>query len=149
MPYKNDLKTNSFFKPWGYNLCNTVTKYRVFKKSRNPWRNAIKMLFFCVMQFSYNKCWKCPPLRSSQRCAYRIMLANSFCIVPVDILSTVRWTLAWSSCSVCVDDLNTQYPWDAPIKRSLGGLSSGIVEATIPFKWGVQETQIPSNPWDS
>jgi hypothetical protein len=43
---------------------------------------------------------------------------------------------------VCVDDLNTQYPWDAPIKRSLGGLSPGIVEATISLKWGVQETQI-------
>jgi hypothetical protein len=75
------------------------------------------------------------------------MLANTFCNVPVDILSTVRWMLAWSSCSVCVVDLNTQDPWDAPIKRSLGGLSPRIVETTICFKWGVQETQIPSKPW--
>jgi hypothetical protein len=36
--------------------------------------------------------------------------------------------------AVCVDDLNTQYPSDAPIKRSLGGLSPGIVEATIYLK---------------
>jgi hypothetical protein len=46
----------------------------------------------------------------------------------------------------CVGDLNTQYPWDAPIKRSLGGLSPETVEATISLKWGVQETQIPSKP---
>jgi hypothetical protein len=50
---------------------------------------------------------------------------------------------------VCVDYLNTQYPWDAPIKRSLLVLSPGIVEATISLKWGVQETQIPSKPWVS
>jgi hypothetical protein len=102
---------------------------------------------FYFFYIYYNKCWKCPPLRSSQRCTRRIMLANTFCNVPVDILSTVRWMLVWSSCSVCVDDLNTQYPWDAPIKSSLGGLSPGIVEATISLKWGVQETQIPSKPW--
>jgi hypothetical protein len=98
------------------------------------------------MPFSY-KCWKCPPLRSSQRCTRQIMLANTFCNVPVDILSTVRWMLAWSSYSVCVDDLNKQYPWDAHIKRSLVGLSPEIVEATISLKWGVQKTQIPSKPW--
>jgi hypothetical protein len=69
--------------------------------------------------------------------------------VPVDILSTVRWMLAWSSCSVCVDDLNTQYPWDASIKRSLWGLSPVIVEAIIALKLGVQETQTPSKPWVS
>jgi hypothetical protein len=49
--------------------------------------------------------------------------------------------------TVCVDDLNTEYPLDAPIKRSLGGLNPGIVEATISLKWGVQETQIASKPW--
>jgi hypothetical protein len=47
----------------------------------------------------------------------------------------------------CVGGLNTQYPWDAPIKRSLRGLSPGIVEATVSLKWGVQEAQIPSKPW--
>jgi hypothetical protein len=94
--------------------------------------NILFLLYF--MPISYNKCWKCPPLRSTQRCTRRIMLANTFCNVPVDILSTVRWMLAWSSCSVCVDDLNTQYPWDAPIKRSQGGLSPVIVEATISLK---------------
>jgi hypothetical protein len=41
---------------------------------------------------------------------------------------------------VCVDDFNTRYPWDAPIQISLGGLSPGIVEATVSLKWGVQET---------
>jgi hypothetical protein len=85
-----------------------------------------KFYFFIIMPISYNKFWKCPPLRSSQRCTRRVMLANTFCNVPVDILSTVRWMLAWSSCTVCVDDLNIQYPRDAPIKRSLGGgLKSG------------------------
>jgi hypothetical protein len=103
--------------------------------------------FLIIIPISYNKCWKCPPLRSSQRSTRRIMLASTFYNVPVDILSTVSWMLAWSSCSVCVDDLNTQYPWDSPIKRSLGGLSPGIVEATISLKWGIQETQIPSKPW--
>jgi hypothetical protein len=93
------------------------------------------------MPISYNKCWKCPPLRSSQRCTRRIMLANTFCNVQIDILSTMRWMLA-STLAVCVDDLNTQYPWDAPIKISLG-----IVEATVSLKCDVQETQIPSNPW--
>jgi hypothetical protein len=50
---------------------------------------------------------------------------------------------------MCVDDLSTQYPWDAPIKRNLGGLSPGIVKATVSLKWGVQEAQIPSKPWVS
>jgi hypothetical protein len=60
-----------------------------------------KCYFFIIMPISYNKCWKCSPLLSSQRCTRRIMLANTFCNVPVDILSTVSWVLAWSSCSVC------------------------------------------------
>jgi hypothetical protein len=107
----------------------------------------INFIFFVIMPIYYNKCWKCPPLRSSQRCTRRIMLANTFCNVSVYILSTVRWMLAWSSCGVCVDGLNTQYPWDVRIKISLGGLSMGILEATISLIWGVQQTQIPSKPW--
>jgi hypothetical protein len=39
-----------------------------------------------------------------------------------------------------VDDLNSQYPSDASIKRSLEGLSPEIVEATISLELGVQET---------
>jgi hypothetical protein len=100
------------------------------------------------MPFSYNKCWKCPPLRSSQRCTRRIMLVNTFCNVQVDVLSTVRWMLAWSSCSVCVDDLNTQYPWDAPIKRSLGGRKSGNRGGHNLFEMASRK-QIPSKPWVS
>jgi hypothetical protein len=96
------------------------------------------------MPISYNKCWKCPPLRSSQRCARRIMLANTLC----QLISCPQCAECWpEALTVCVDDLNTQYPWNAPIKRSLGGLSLAIVEATISLKWGVQETQIPSKPW--
>jgi hypothetical protein len=60
-----------------------------------------KFYFFIIMPISYNKRWKCPSLRSSQRCTRRIMLANTFCNVPVYILSTVRWMSAWSSCSMC------------------------------------------------
>jgi hypothetical protein len=60
--------------------------------------------------------------------------------------STLNVGLKLLQC-VCVDDLNTQYPWDAPIKTSLGGLSPRIAEATVSLKLGVQETQIPSKPW--
>jgi hypothetical protein len=98
-------------------------------------------LFFIIIPISYNMCWKCPPLRSSQRCTRRIMLANTFCNVPVDILSTVRWLLAWSSCSVCgwfEYTVSLRYPHRK--KSGGGGLSPGIVKATISLKWGVQET---------
>jgi hypothetical protein len=106
----------------------------------------INVIFF-IMPIYYNKCWKCPSLRSSQRCIRRIMLANTFCNVPVDILSTVRWMLAWSSCSVCGWSEYTVSLICPHKKKSGGGLSPGIVEATITLKWGVQETQIPSKPW--
>jgi hypothetical protein len=105
-----------------------------------------KFDFFIIMPFSYNKCWKCQSLRSSQSCTRRIMLANTFCNVPVDILSTVRWMFAWRSCSVC-GWFEYTVSLRFPIQRSLRGLSPGIVEATISLKWGVQETQIPSKPW--
>jgi hypothetical protein len=72
------------------------------KKVTQPMEKCSINFIFIIMHISYNKCWKCPPSRSSQRCTRRITLANTFCNVPVDVLSTVRWMLAWSSCSVCV-----------------------------------------------
>jgi hypothetical protein len=66
------------------------------------------------------------------------------------LISCPQCTECWpETLAVCVDDLITQYPWDAPIKRSQKGLSSGIVETTISLKCGVQETQIPSKLWVS
>jgi hypothetical protein len=63
------------------------------------------------------------------------------------LISCPQCAESWpEALAVCVD-LNTQYPWDAPITRSLGGLSPGIVKATVLLKWGVQETHIPSKPW--
>jgi hypothetical protein len=76
------------------------------------------------MPIYYNKCWKWPPLRSSHRCTRRIMLTNTFCNVPVDILSTVNWMLAWSSCSVC-GWFEYTVSLRCPHKEKSGGLKSG------------------------
>jgi hypothetical protein len=84
----------------------------------------INFTFFIIMPFSYNKCWKCPPLRSSQRCTRRIMLGNTFCNVPVDILSPLRWMLARSSCSVC-GWFEYTVSLTCPHKKKSGGLKSG------------------------
>jgi hypothetical protein len=80
--------------------------------------------FFFILPISYNKCWKCPPLRSSQRWTQLIMLANTFFNVPVDILSTVRWMLSWSSCSVC-GWFEYTVSLRCPHKKKSGGLKSG------------------------
>jgi hypothetical protein len=79
---------------------------------------------FIIMPISYNKCWKCQLLRSSQRCTRRIMLANTCCNVPVDILSTARWMLAWSSCSVC-GWFEYTVSLRCPHKKTSEGLKSG------------------------
>jgi hypothetical protein len=134
------------WKGCGRKLSWSNLRYRCSKSHATHGEMQYKFYFCIIMPVSYNKCRKCPPLRSSQRCTRRIMLANTFCNVPVDILSTVRRMLAWSSCSVC-GWFEYTVSLRCPINRSLGGLSPGIVEATISLKWGVQETQIPSKTW--
>jgi hypothetical protein len=62
--------------------------YRMSKKSGNPWRNAIYIflllcLFLIISAENVHH-------YALQRCTQRIMLANTFCNVPVDILSTER-----------------------------------------------------------
>jgi hypothetical protein len=74
-------------------------------------------------------------------------LANTFCNVPVDILSTVRWMLARSSCSVCGWYQYT-VSLRCPHKKVWGGgLKSGDRGGHNLFEMRVQETQIPSKPW--
>jgi hypothetical protein len=101
----------------------TLDQVQSVQKVTQPMEKC-NIIFFIIMPISYNKWWKCLPLHSLQRCTRRIMLANTFCNMPVDILSTVRWMLAWSSCSVC-GWFEYTVSLRCPHKYKSGGLKSG------------------------
>jgi hypothetical protein len=110
---------------WDAAMISLMMEVQGVQKVTQPMEKCnLNFIFFINMPISCNKCRKCPPLLSSQRCTRRIMLANTFFNVPVDIVSTVRWMLAWSSCSVC-GWFKYTVSLRCPHKKKSGGLMSG------------------------